>query len=277
MLAGEQASAEDVERLRAALALDQPFWTRFAAWLGGALRGDLGSSVFSGRPVADLIAQRLEPTAALAASSLLIAVLLALPMGVIAAWQAGRWPDRMLMSLSVAGFSMPVFVLAYLLIMVFSVELGLLPVQGYRWIAHGAGPFLAHLALPALSLGFIYATLIARVTRAAVLEVLQQDYIRTARAKGLPMAAVLTRHALRNAALPIVTIIGIGFAMLISGVVVTETVFNIPGLGRLTVDAILRRDYPLIQGLILVFSITYLVVNLLVDLSYAWLDPRIRY
>lgn len=277
VLAGEQATAEDVARLRTALALDQPFLQRFALWLGGVVQGDLGTSVFSSRPVTELIVQRLEPTIALTLAALLIAVSIAIPLGTLAAWRCGGLADRLVMSFAVLGFSIPVFVLAYLLIMLFSVQLNVFPVQGYKSILYGPGPFLRHLALPALSLGIVNAALIARITRASMLEVLNQDYIRTARAKGLPTHTVLIRHGLRNAAVPIVTIIGIGFALLISGVVVTETVFNIPGLGRLTVDAIMRRDYPVIQGVILVFSATYVVVNLLVDLSYALFDPRIRY
>lgn len=277
VLAGEQATAEDIERLRETLGLDEPYLVRFGQWIGGVLQGDLGTSVFSRRPVTELIVQRLEPTVALTVASLVIAVAIAVPLGVIAAWRSGGIVDRLAMSFAVVGFSVPVFVLAYLLIMLFSVEWDLLPVQGYVPIAYGVGPFLERLILPALSLGLVNAALIARITRATMLEVLGQDYIRAARAKGLPIRTVLLKHALKNAAVPIVTVIGISFALLISGVVVTETVFNIPGLGRLTVDAILRRDYPVIQGLILVFSATYVIVNLLVDLSYGLFDPRIKY
>ena len=276
VLAGEQATAAEIEQLRVTLGLDQPYLVRFSQWAGDVLRGDLGTSIFSRRPVMDLIVQRLEPTVALTVASLLIAVLIAVPLGVIAAWRSGGIIDRFAMSFAVLGFSVPVFVLSYLFIALFSVKLNLLPVQGYVPIAYGFWPFARHLILPALSLGIINAALIARITRTTMLEVLNQDYIRTARAKGLPMRRILMRHALKNAAVPIVTVIGISFALLISGVVVTETVFNIPGLGRLTVDAILRRDYPVIQGVILVFSATYVVVNLLVDLSYSLFDPRIK-
>ena len=277
VLAGEQATAEDIERLRVSLGLDQPYLVRFGQWISGVLHGDLGTSIFSRRPVMELIVQRLEPTIALTLASLLIAVLIAVPLGVIAAWRSGGIVDRMAMSFAVLGFSVPVFVLSYLLIALFSVKLNLLPVQGYVPIAYGFVPFAQHLILPAVSLGIINAALIARITRATMLEVLNQDYIRAARAKGLSVRRVLIRHALKNAAVPIVTVIGISFALLISGVVVTETVFNIPGLGRLTVDAILRRDYPVIQGVILVFSATYVVVNLLIDLSYGFFDPRIKH
>ena len=198
-------------------------------------------------------------------------------MGVLAAWRAGSWIDRLVMVFAVLGFSVPVFVLAYMLIYVFAIWLDLLPVQGYVSITSGFWPFLSHIILPSMALGMIYAALIARITRASMLDVLSQDYIRTAQAKGLGSGQVLIGHALKNAAVPIVTIIGIGVALLIGGVVVTETVFAIPGLGRLTVDAILRRDYPIIQGIILIFSFAYVMVNLLVDLSYTLLDPRIRY
>jgi len=277
VLAGEQATAQDIERLRSTLGLDEPFLVRFGQWISGVLQGDLGTSIFSRRPVMELIIQRLEPTIALTLASLIIAVTIAIPLGVVAAWRAGGIVDRVAMSFAVLGFSVPVFVLSYLLIALVSVNLQLLPVQGYAPIAYGVGPFVRHLILPALSLGIVNAALIARITRTAMLEVLNQDYIRTARAKGLSVRKVLMKHALKNAAIPIVTVIGISFALLISGVVVTETVFNIPGLGRLTVDAILRRDYPVIQGVILVFSATYVVVNLLVDLSYGLFDPRIKY
>lgn len=276
VLAGDQATAEDIARLRVALGLDQPFLTQFARWIGNILRGDLGTSVFSGRPVTQLITQRIEPTLALTVLALLLALLLALPMGVLAAWRSGTRVDRALMGFAVLGFSIPVFVLGYLLIALFSSGAGLFPVQGYRPLADGIGPFLHHLLLPALALALVNAALIARTTRAAMLEVLGQDYIRTAHAKGLAPVRVLVRHALANAAIPIVTVVGISLASLISGVVVTETVFNIPGVGRLVVDAILRRDYPVIQGVVLMFAVLYVLINLLVDLSYGWFDPRIR-
>jgi peptide/nickel transport system permease protein len=277
VLAGEQATAADIEQLRRTLGLDQPYVVRFGQWISAVFQGDLGTSIFSQRPVMELIIQRLEPTIALTIASLIIAVTIAVPLGVIAAWRAGGLIDRMAMSFAVLGFSVPVFVLSYLLIAVCAVNLKILPVQGYVPIAYGFWPFLKHLILPAISLGIINAALIARITRTTMIEVLNQDYIRAARAKGLSVPRVLIRHALKNAAVPIVTVIGISFALLISGVVVTETVFNIPGLGRLTVDAILRRDYPVIQGVILVFSATYVVVNLLIDLSYGLFDPRIKY
>jgi peptide/nickel transport system permease protein len=277
VIAGDIATAEDIERIRQKLGLDQPFLTRFGTWLWAVLHGDLGTSIFTNLPVSQLIAQRLEPTFALAGCTLIIAVLSAVPLGVVAAWKAGTALDRLVMLLSVLGFSMPVFVLAYVLIYLFAIELDWLPVQGYTPIRDGFWPWLRQLILPSIALGTIYIALIARITRATMLDVLAQDYVRTAHAKGLAPNAVLIRHALKNAAVPIVTIIGIGVALLISGVVVTESVFAIPGIGRLTVDAILRRDYPIIQGVILLFSAVYVFVNLLVDLSYKLFDPRIQY
>ena len=277
VIAGDYARPEDIERIRARLGLDQPIYIQFVKWVFNLLQGDLGTSIFSNLPVTKLIGQRLEPTLALAISTLIVAVVLAVPMGVIAAWRAGAWIDRLVMVLAVLGFSVPVFVLGYILMYVFAIELKWLPVQGYSKIADGFWPFLRSIILPSVALGVIYIALIARITRASVLEVLNEDYIRTARAKGLDSRTVLIRHALKNAAVPIVTIIGIGIALLIGGVVVTESVFNIPGLGRLTVDSILRRDYPIIQGIILVFSGVYVLVNLMIDIAYTFLDPRIRY
>jgi peptide/nickel transport system permease protein len=241
------------------------------------LHGDLGISIFTNLPVTKLIGQRLEPTIALTLTTLVVTLAFAIPLGVIAAWKAGTAIDRAVMLLAVAGFSVPSFVLAYILILVFSVQLDLLPVQGYVSLSDGFVPFIRHLILPSIALGLIYGALVARITRASMLEVLSQDYIRTAQAKGLGNDKVLIGHALRNAAVPIVTVIGIGIALLISGVIVTETVFAIPGIGRLTVDAILRRDYPIIQGVILLFSAAYVLVNLAVDISYTLFDPRVRY
>jgi len=277
VIAGDYASPADVARIRAQLGLDQPLHLQFVTWIGRVLQGDLGISIFSNLPVSTLIAQRLEPTVALALLTLALAVAVAVPLGVIAAWQAGSWIDRLVMGFAVLGFSVPVFVLGYVLIYLLAIKLGLFPVQGYAPLADGIWPFLHRLALPSVTLSVIFIALIARITRASVLEVLAEDYIRTAYAKGLPERLVLLRHALRNAAVPIITVIGIGFSLLIGGVVVTESVYNIPGLGRLTVDAVLRRDYPVIQGIILVFSAAYVVINLVIDILYTAFDPRIRY
>ena len=277
VLAGDAASTEQIAQIRTSLGLDRSIPEQFFIWAGNLLTGDLGQSYYYKTDVATLIAQRLEPTLSLAVITMTLAVLVAVPLGVLAAWRFGGWLDRGLMAFSVLGFSVPVFVVAYMLIWLVSLKLGWFPVQGYKRIADGLGPWLYHLALPALTLSFIYVALIARVTRASVLETLGEDYIRTARAKGLPEKQVLMRHALANAAVPIATVIGIGIALLIGGVVVTESVYAIPGLGRLTVDAVLARDFPTIQGVILLFSFVYVLVNLLVDMSYVFFDPRIRY
>ena len=277
IIAGDFATADDIAKIRARLGLDRPFWERFSEWAWMVVRGDLGISIFTNLPVTTLINQRVEPTAALTLTTLLVTVSLAVPMGVLAAWKAGRWLDRAVMAFAVLGFSVPIFVLAYLLIFTFSIHFDLLPVQGYTSIREGFWPWLQRLILPSVALGFTYIALIARITRASMLDVLSQDYICTAQAKGLAAGKVLVGHALKNAAVPIITVIGIGIALLISGVVVTETVFAIPGIGRLVVDAILRRDYPIIQGVILIFSGVYVLINLAVDISYTFLDPRIRY
>jgi peptide/nickel transport system permease protein len=277
IIAGDTATPDDIARIHQALGLDAPLYVQFGSWVWRLLHGDLGISIFTNLPVTTLISQRVAPTVALTVSTLIVSVLAAIPMGVLAAWKAGSWIDRTVMVFAVLGFSVPVFVLAYVLIYVFAVRTDLLPVQGFVGLDRGLGPFLSHLVMPTLALAMVYTALIARMTRASMLDVLAQDYIRTAQAKGLANDKVLIGHALKNAAVPIATIIGIGVALLISGVVVTETVFAIPGLGRLTVDAILRRDYPIIQGIILIFSAAYVLVNLLVELSYTFLDPRIRY
>jgi peptide/nickel transport system permease protein len=277
ILAGDAATNEDIRRIREKLGLDEPFLVRFGGWLWALAHGDLGTSIFTNLPVTHLIAQRIEPTLALTTCTLIVAVFVAVPLGVIAAARAGTWVDRLVMGFSVLGFSLPVFVLAYILILVFSIHLDWLPVQGYRSIQEGLWPWLRHLILPSIALGTVYIALIARITRASMLDVLAQDYIRTAQAKGLAPPGVLVGHALKNAAVPIMTIIGIGIALLIGGAIVTETVFAIPGIGRLTVDAILRRDYPIIQGVILMFSAAYVLINLAIDLSYMLFDPRIRY
>jgi peptide/nickel transport system permease protein len=277
VIAGDQATPEDVERIRASLGLDRPYLVRFGAWVFDILRGDLGVSIFTNLPVSLMIKQRLEPTLSLMVVTLILAVSIAVPMGVIAAARVGTFVDKLVMGFAVLGFSVPVFVVGYLLAYVFALELEWLPVQGYTPFANGFVPWIENLILPAIALGSVYIALIARITRASMLEVLQQDYIRTARAKGAGLRSILFLHALKNAAVPIVTVIGIGIALLIGGAVVTESVFAIPGLGRLTVDAILRRDYPVIQGVVLLFSFTYVLVNLLIDILYTLFDPRIRY
>jgi len=277
VIAGDQATPADVERIRQSLGLDRPFLVQFGEWIWRILHGDIGTSIFTNLPVSTMIAQRIEPTLSLMVITLCLAVAIAVPMGVAAAWKAGTWFDRAIMAFAVLGFSVPVFVVGYLLAYVFALELDWLPVQGYTPFSDGVWPWFKNLILPAIALGCLYIALIARITRAAMLDVLQQDYIRTARAKGVGQWGILFVHALKNAAVPIVTVIGIGIALLIGGAVVTESVFAIPGLGRLTVDAILRRDYPVIQGVVLLFSFVYVLVNLMIDLIYTVLDPRIRY
>jgi peptide/nickel transport system permease protein len=277
ILAGDAATTDDIKRIRETLGLDEPFLVRFGGWIWSLLRGDLGTSIFTNLPVTRLIGQRIEPTLSLTLLTLAISLLVAIPLGVLAAAKAGTWIDRAVMAFSVVGFSVPVFVIAYVLILVFSIELDWLPVQGYRSFSEGLWEWLRHLILPSTALGTVYIALIARITRASMLDVLAQDYIRTAEAKGLDTGSILVGHALKNAAVPIMTIVGIGIALLIGGAIVTETVFAIPGIGRLTVDAILRRDYPIIQGVVLLFSGAYVLINLAVDLSYMLFDPRIRY
>ncbi len=277
VIAGDIATKEDIDRVRAALGLDQPFHTQFLNWIGAILQGDLGQSIFSNRPVTELIMQRVEPTLALSLTTIVMSVVIAIPLGIVAAWRAGSWIDRLVMGFAVFGFSVPVFVFAYLLIMVFAAELKLVPVMGYVSPTKDIGRFFQSIALPTVALGVTYIALISRITRASMLEAINQDYIRTAHAKGLGIVPILFRHALRNASVPIVTTVGVGVALLIGGVVVTESVFAIPGLGRLTADAILRRDYPVVQGIILIFSGVYVLINLLIDIAYIVVDPRIRY
>lgn len=278
VIAGDYATAEDVERIRTQLGLNDPMLVQLWRWILQLASGDLGTAIFSKKPVMELIGQRIEPTLLLSLCTIVFAVAVAVPLGTIAAWKSGSLIDRFVMFFSVGGFSVPVFVLAYCLIYVLAMQLKILPVQGYKSpFEFGLFTFLRHMVLPVMALSVIFISLIARMTRASVMEVLEEDYVRTARAKGQSEWKILMKHAVRNAAVPIVTVIGVGIALLIGGVVVTESVFNIPGLGRLVLDAVLARDYPVIQGLILFFSFIYILINLLIDLSYTLFDPRIRY
>ncbi len=277
VIAGDSATSEQIEQIRAQLGLAKSLPVQFGIWISNVLQGDLGFSYYMNKSVTQLVAQRIEPTLSLAIGTILIAIFVAIPLGTIAAWRMGGWLDRALSMFSVAGFSVPIFVVGYCLIWLFAIKLDWFPVQGYRRIAEGFVPWVMQLILPWITLSTIYVALIARVTRASVSEALTEDYIRTARAKGIRESAVLLRHALANAAVPVATMVGIGVALLIGGVVVTETVYAIPGLGSLTVDAVLNRDFPMIQGLVLLFSAAYVLINLLVDVSYLFLDPRIRY
>ena len=277
IIAGDNANADQIAAIRNRLGLDAPLLLQFFQWLGNLLRGDFGESFYFKKSVAELITSRLEPTLALSVATIVLAVTIAVPLGVLAAYKRGTIIDKIVMGFSVLGFSVPVFVIGYSLIYLFAIQLNWLPVQGYQRIGDGFGGFLQRLLMPSLTLSVIYVALIARMTRASVIDVLDEDYIRTARAKGQSELKVLFKHALRNASVPIVTVIGLGIALLIGGVVVTESVFSIPGLGRLTVDAVLARDFPTIQAVILLFSLVYVLVNLAVDVAYTALDPRIRY
>jgi peptide/nickel transport system permease protein len=277
VLAGDQATPEQIEKIRASLGLDQAPYLRFVTWLWQMVNGDLGASIFSGEPVTHMIRQRLQPTFSLLVLSVVISVSAGVPFGVAAAARRGGWADRSLTCFTTIGFSLPAFIAGYALAFIFATNLKWLPVQGFVPLSEGVQPWLRNLVLPAVTLSLVYSAIIARVTRASMLEVLSEDYIRTARAKGLAPWRILFRHALHNAAVPVITIIGIGIATLIGSAVITENVFAIPGVGRLTVDAILHRDYPIIQGVVLMLSAAYVLVNVAVDLCYTLLDPRIRY
>lgn len=277
VLAGDSPSPEAIAAIRAQLGLDRPLPIQFLQWLWHLLQGDLGTSIISNQPVAQVIGQRIGPTLAIATTTLIFSVAIGVPIGVFAAWHRGGWIDRVAMGVSVTGFAVPAFAVGYFWIYLLAMQFKLFPVQGYVPMADGFGRFLWHLVLPTLTLSLVYVALIARVARSSLLEVLSEDFVRTARAKGLPEGIVVFRHALRNAAVPIVSIVGIGIAMLIGGVVVTESVFNLPGLGRLTVESVLARDYPVIQGVIIVFGGVYVAINLLIDMSYVFFDPRIKY
>ena len=277
IIAGDSATPAQLERIRESLGLAEPLHIQLVTWIGQLAQGDLGTSIISNQPVTRLIGPRIWPTLQIGTLTIIIAVIIAVPLGVLAAWRHRTWVDYAVMTFSVLGFSIPVFVIGYIFIKIFAIDLRWLPVQGYTAPSQDLKAFFMRAVLPCMTLATIYIALIARMTRASMLEVLGEDYVRTARAKGVKEHIVLFRHALRNAAVPIMTIIGTGFALLISGVVVTESVFNIPGIGRLTVEAILARDYPVIQAMILLTSAIYVFINLLIDISYTFFDPRIRY
>ena len=277
LMAGEEATPEDVEEMRKALGFDKPIIVQFGKWVGRLLKGDLGTSIFSQHSIASLMKPRIQPTLSLAVLAITLSVGLGVPMGVLAAWKAGNLVDRGVMLFAVLGFSVPVFWLGFLFIWAFAVKLHLFPAVGFVPITEGVFPFLRSLTLPALSNAIPFSALVARMTRSTMIEVMNEDYIRTARAKGLSEAVVTIRHGLRNASIPIVTVIGLVFAALVGGAVVTETVFAIPGLGRLLVDGVVRRDFPIVQAMLMVVAVGYVFVNLMVDIAYAFLDPRIRY
>ena len=277
LMAGEEATPEDVEKMRQALGFDKPFYVQFAVWVGNLLQGDLGTSIFSKHTITSLMAPRLQPTLSLGMLAIVLSILFGIPMGVIAAWKVGSFTDRGVMIFAVLGFSVPVFWLGFIFIWLFAVHFRIFPAVGFVPITDGVLPYLKSLTLPALANAIPFSALVARMTRSTMVEVLQEDYIRTARAKGLAELGVIGRHALRNASIPIVTVIGLVFAALVSGAVVTETVFAIPGLGRLLVDGVVRRDYPIVQAMLMVTAVSYVFVNLVIDIFYAYLDPRIRY
>jgi len=276
LIAGDLATEDDIHRLRETLGLNLPIWQQFLIWIGKLATGDLGTSIFTQVSVTTLLAQRVEPTLAIALVTMLFTILIAIPLGTLAAYRAGTWVDRLVMLFAVLAFSVPAFLVGYLLVYAFAIKLPWFPVQGYVRMSDGVGPWLQSIVLPCVNLALVYIALVTRMTRATVMEVLHEDYIRTARAKGLGVLPVLG-HALRNAAVPIATTVGVGIALLIGGVVVTETVFAIPGVGRLVVDSVQRHDYPVIQSVLLLSAGVYVVINLLIDLSYRLFDPRIRY
>lgn len=276
LIAGDLATVDDIAKLRTALGLDKPIWEQFFIWVGKLLTGDLGTSIFTQVPVVQLLGQRIEPTLSIAALTMLITLVVSVPLGTLAAYRAGTWIDRLVMLFAVLAFSLPVFLVGYLLIYGFAIQLQWFPVQGYVRFAESPLGWLQSLVLPCVNLALVYIALVTRMTRATVLEVLHEDYIRTAWAKGLGVLPVLG-HALRNAAVPIATTVGVGIALLIGGVVVTETVFAIPGVGRLVIDSVQRHDYPVIQSVLLLSAGVYVLINLLIDLSYRLFDPRITY
>jgi peptide/nickel transport system permease protein len=277
IMAGEEATPEQVAEVRRALGLDKPVMEQFVHWVGRLASGDLGTSIFSQKSIGSLIAPRIQPTLSLAILSLSISILVGVSLGALAAWKAGHLLDRLVMFIAVLGFAMPVFWLGFLLIWAFAVNLRIFPAVGFVPISDGVIPFLRSMTLPALANGFPGIALMARMTRSSMMEVLREDYIRTARAKGLSEIVVYVRHAFKNASIPVVTLIGLVFGALIGGTVVTESIFAIPGLGRLTIDAVVRRDYPIVQAMLMIVALLYVLVNLVVDLTYAFLDPRIRY
>lgn len=277
VILGDNATTDQVQKLHHELGLDAPLYLQFAHWLGNACRFRFGQSLFLNRPVTRALLDRAQPTGLLTLYALAIAVLIGIPAGIIAALRRNSALDRILMTLAISGVAIPSFVLGILLILLFAVFLHWLPAGGYIPFSKNPTGHLRTMVMPAFSLGFASSALLARIVRSSMLDVLREDYVRTAYAKGLRTRAVVVRHALRNALIPIVTVIGISLGGLLSGAVVTETVFNLPGMGQLVVQSVLRRDFPVIQGAVMVTATVYLLVNLAVDVLYVYLDPRIRY
>ncbi|MBI3328481.1 MAG: ABC transporter permease [Nitrospinae bacterium] len=277
VMLGPEASPDDVARLRHQLGLNQPLIVQLGRWSFRVVQGELGESIFLNQPVTKSIAERAEPTLALTVLGMMVAVGLGVPFGVISAVRSGTVIDQAFSTVAVLGVSMPEFWLGINLMLLFGQHLGWLPVAGYTPLLEDPRQWFRSLVLPALAIGLVQSALIARITRSAMLDVLGQDYIRTARAKGLMERVVVYRHALRNALVQVVTVIGVVLAVLLSGAVVVETVFNIPGLGRLLITSVLRRDYPVIQGIALLVSAIYILVSLLIDILYVYLNPKIKY
>lgn len=277
VLLGGDASAEAIEALRQEMGLNEPLYVQYFRWLGRILQGDLGQSVFNDQPVLDMLVGVAEPTASIALLGMLIAVLIALPAGIVSAVKQYEWEDYVATAISFVGISMPGFWIGIVLLLVFSVRLNLVPAFGYVSISEGVIPWLKHVALPAVAVGLPYGGILMRMTRSSMLEVLNEDYMRTARAKGLSGRLVLFKHGLQNALIPITTVAGILLGVLLGGVVAVEVVFGIQGLGRLLISSIERRDFPVIQGAVIVISFIFVFMNLLVDILYTSINPRIKY
>ena len=276
IIAGDMATPAQLEQIRQNLGLNEPLVTQFVTWSGQLLSGDFGRSLISKTPVLTLIHQRLEPTLSLAIVTMIITLLLSIPMGVVAAWRHATLTDSAIMAISVLGFSIPVFVTGYILIQIFAIDLRVFPIQGFRSISDGFWPFFERIVLPALTLATIYIALIARMTRAAMLDVLDEDYVRTARAKGAGEARLMFHHIMRNALLPVITLLGLQFSTLLGGSVVVESVFSLPGLGSLAYQSVVQRDLNTLMGIIFMSSVVVVAVNFLTDLLYARLDSRIE-
>lgn len=273
---GIEASKEDIDALNEKLGLNEPIFIQYIQWVSGVLTGDLGTSIFMNMPVTQAIAEHVGPTLALAFLAQIIAIVISIPIGIISAYKGGTITDTVLMSTSLLGMAIPSFLLALILMLLVGVELQWLPIAGYEPLSAGFWEHYQYLILPAISLGTIQAALISRMTRASMLEVLSLNYIKTARAKGIKEKKVLFKHAFRNAFIPVLTVIAQTFGSLVTGAVVIETIFNIPGLGQLIMNAISRRDFPVIQGVVIFVTILYVLINLVVDLLYSVIDPRIR-
>ena len=277
IIAGQEATPAQVEAMRQSMGLNDPIYVQFFIYIRSVVTLDFGESIFSGFKVTTLLKNTLQPTISLAVLGVSFSIIVAVPLGVLAAWKFNTWIDRLVMMFALVGYAVPYFALGYLLMWVFAVKIPLFPAGGYIYFGEGFWPYLHSLLLPAFLLGVTGAALITRMTRATMLEVLKEDYVRTARAKGLTEKLILMRHALRNAANPILTIIGFSIAGVVTGVVITETIFVIPGMGRLVFTAIAERDFPVLQSVILVVAAAYILVNLVIDIMYVYVDPRIRY